>query len=75
MRNFACALLQCRALEMTSGGKHGKPKSVFHPSHRSWKSLWDSHIPNTPAAGDILISDRALPAFTQNQSHFLLKGL
>jgi hypothetical protein len=32
---------------------------AFHPSHSSWKSLRDSHIPNAPAAGDILISDRA----------------
>src|ERR1700677_1167142 len=50
-------------------------KPVFHPFHSSWKSLRDSHIPNASTAGDILIPDRAWPAFTQNQSHFSRKGL
>jgi hypothetical protein len=50
-------------------------KPVFHPSHSSWKSLRDSHIPNASTAGDILSSDRAWPAFIQNQSRFPRKGL
>src|SRR6185437_15840087 len=31
-------------------GKHGKPKSGFHPSHRPWKSRCDSHTPTAPIA-------------------------
>jgi hypothetical protein len=50
-------------------------KPVYHPSHSSWKSLRDSHIPNASAAGAILITDRAQPALPQNQSHSPRKGL
>lgn len=50
-------------------------KPASHPSHSPWKSLRDSHIPNASTTGSILISDRACPAFTQNQSCFPRKGL
>lgn len=34
-------------------------KPVFHPSHSSWKSLRDSHIPNASTATIYLYEDRA----------------
>jgi len=34
-----------QAVEMTGGGKRGKPKAVSLSSHRPWKSPGDSHIP------------------------------
>ena len=33
---------------MPACGKPGNPPQDFHPSHRPWKSLRDSHIPTRP---------------------------
>ena len=41
---------------MTVCGKHGKTIKLFsHPSHKTWKSLRDSHI---PSARRLIISNQ-----------------
>jgi hypothetical protein len=58
------ANLQKQAMEMTGYGKHGKPKTAFHPSHTSWKSLRDSHI--TTASATTIIHLKPAKAAAEN---------